>query len=55
MLLPLRWTACTIIGDARVEGNAETLPLVSIVHMYHQATSRVAIRGDLTLCCRELC
>ncbi len=55
MLLPLCWATYKTLGDACVERNVETLPLVPVVHMCHQATSRVAIRGDLTLCCRELC
>lgn len=53
MLLPLCWAARKATGDARAEGDAETLVLV--VHIGHQATSLGAIRYDLTHCCRVLC
>lgn len=53
MLLPLFWAMRKATGDARVEGDVETL--VSVVHICHQATSLGAIRYDLTHCCRVLC
>ncbi len=37
ILLPLFWAVRKATGDARVEGDAETL--VSVVHICHQATS----------------
>lgn len=33
MLLPLYLSTCQAIGETRAEGDAETLPLVPVVHI----------------------